>query len=146
MKPIQLVLGIAALAGFCAPAAAQSFDNTVAPAPGEVRIQAGIVIPLGTGGTAAERAPRIETWSDPRQQRALPQASLGQAYDQPRMRPVRIGVNFSGDPRLMLNGREMPGQSDKKGISTLGVVGIGVVVVVVIAVVAVSSTNLYPTN
>lgn len=146
MKQFQLVLGIAALGSFCTPAWAQSFDNTAASAPGEVRIQAGVVIPLGSGGTTAERAPRIETWSDPRQQRALPQASLGTGYDQPRVRPVRIGVNFSGDPRLMLNGREMPGQTDKKGISTLGVVGIGVVVVVVIAVVAVSNSTLYPAN
>lgn len=146
MKQFQLVLGIVALGASGTPASAQTFNDTAAPAPGEVRIQAGIVIPLGSGGSAAERAPRVETWSDHRQQRTLPQASLGHAYDQPRMRPVRVGINFSGDPRLMLNGREMPGQSDKKGISTLGVVGIGVVVVVVIAVVAVSNTQIYPTN
>ena len=143
MKHFQLVLGIVALGGFCTPASAQSFDNTAASMPSEVRIQAGIVIPLGAGGTAAERAPRVETWSDRRQLRASPQARLGYDYDPPNIRPVRIGINFSGNPKLMLNGREMQGQSDKKGISTLAVVGIVVVVVAVGAVVATaSSTNV----
>ena len=142
MKRFQLALGIAALAGMASPVVAQPAESTMFTAPGEVRVQAGVVIPLGAGGSEAERAPRLEAWSDHRQQRDLPLASLGPSYDPAALRPIRIGVNFSGSPRLMLNGREMPGQDNRKGISTLAVVGIGVVALVVIGVVAASNTEV----
>lgn len=117
------------------PAAAQSFDNTGHSGPGAVRVQAGIVIPLGGGGTEAERAPRLEAWSDRTAQRPLPQANLRGDFDPPGSQPVRIGVNFTGETRVMLNGREMPGQENRKGISALGVTGIVVGVLVLGAVV-----------
>ena len=131
MRRIQNCLAILALSGLAAPAAAQSFDNTSRAGRSEVRIQAGVVIPLGGGGTAAERAPRVEAWSDHRAPRTLPQARLRFDQDPLAARPVRIGVNFSGASRLMLNGREMRGQDDRHGISTLGWVGIGVGVAVI---------------
>lgn len=135
MKRFGLSFAALMLALAATPAAAQSFDNTAQAGPNEVRVQAGIVIPLGGGGTDAERAPRLEAWSDHRTQRPLPQASLRPDLDPPKPRPMRIGVNFSGSPRMLVNGREAPGQTDRKNISGLGIAGIVVAVVVVAAAV-----------
>lgn len=132
MKRAHFPLILLSLSLLAAPASAQSFDNTVQASPAGARIQVGIVVPMGGGGTDAERAPRLEAWSDHRSQRSLPQASLGLDFDPPKAQPMRIGVNFTGDARLMLNGRELPEQERRKGISTLGWVGIGVGVAVIV--------------
>jgi hypothetical protein len=129
MKCAHLSLTILTSIALTGSASAQSFNNTALPGPNEARVQAGIVIPLGSGGTDAERAPRIEAWSDHRSQR--PQASLRPDLDQPTTQPMRIGINFTGDTRLMVNGREALNQTGSKGISTLGWAGITVGVVAV---------------
>lgn len=131
MPQFRLTLAALALAGVATPSAAQSFDNTGRDAPGDARVQAGIVIPFGGGGSPAERAPRLEAWSDHRAQRPLPQASLRPDFEPGAVRPVRIGINFSGETRMLVNGREMPGQDNRKGVSTVGWVAIGVAVVAV---------------
>ena len=142
MKRVHLALTILTSIALAAPVSAQSFGNTAQAGPAQVRIQGGIVIPLGGGGTDAERAPRLEVWSDHRTQRSLPQANLGLDLDPPRTRPMRIGVNFTGDARLMLNGREMQEQGHRKGISSLGWIGIGVgVAVIVFGVVVLDAFN-----
>lgn len=129
MKRVLVPLTILTSIALAAPAAAQSFNDTAQTGPAEVRVQAGIVIPLGGGGTDAERAPRLEAWSDHRAQRPVPQASLRPDFEQGAVRPVRIGINFTGETRMLVNGREMPGQDNRKGVSTVGWVAIGVVVV-----------------
>ena len=142
MGRLHNLIGAVIAAALATPAAAQNFDNGVQPRPPEARIQVGVVIPFGGGGTDAERAPRLEAWSDRPAQRQLPAATLGNDFDRPTVRPVRIGFNFSGPTRLMLNGREIPGQDNRKGISALGWVGIGVgVAVVVFGVVALDAFN-----
>jgi hypothetical protein len=113
-----------------------SAQSTLAPGPfqqRDSRVNVGIVVPLGNAGSTAERAPRLEAWSDHRPQQSLPQANLRPDLDPSDARTTRIGVNFTGETRLMINGREAPNQSDRKGISTLGWVAIGVTVVVVAA-------------
>lgn len=146
MKLVQLTLAALSLGGLASPAAAQSFDNTGRAAPVGARVQLGVVIPLGEGGTTAERAPRLEIWNDNRSLHDLPQASLRSDLQPPVVRPIRVGINFSGDPRFMINGREIPEQDDRKGISTEVAIGIGVAVVVAIVVVAASGTEVTLTN
>jgi hypothetical protein len=122
-----------------------SAQSTLAPGPfqqRDSRVNVGIVVPLGNAGSTAERAPRLEAWSDYRPQRSLPQASLRPDLDPSGARPMRIGVNFTGDTRLMINGREAPNQTDRKGVSALGWVAIGVgVAVIVFGVVVIDAFN-----
>lgn len=44
---------------------------------------------------------------------------------------MRIGINFTGETRLMVNGREAPEHTGSKGVSALGWAGITVGVVAV---------------
>lgn len=129
MKRVHIPLTILTSMALTASASAQSFNGAALPGTSEAKVQAGIVIPLGRGGTDAERAPRLEAWSDHRSQR--PQASLRPDLAQPTIQPMRIGINFTGEARLMVNGREAPDQTGSKGVSTLGWAGITVGVVAV---------------
>ena len=96
------------------------------------RVQAGIVIPFGSAGSKAERAPRLEAWSDHGQPRDRSELRL-RLYDAMAVRqPVRIGVSLDSEQRVMLNGREVPKQDNRQNVSTLGWVGIGLVVVLVL--------------
>ncbi len=85
-------------------------------------VKLGVVIPFGSGGSKAERAPRLEAWSDHRSQRDEFQFRLRD--DRDLAQPLRLGVTLGQQPRMIANGREVPGQTDRKGVSALGWVGI----------------------
>jgi hypothetical protein len=122
--------GILALTLACgaASATAQSLDARGLPPEHGARVQAGIVVPLGSGGSAAERAPRLEAWSD----RNRPWRFGDSGQNLPLARPVRLGLSLGENPRFLLGGRELPHGQDANGISTLGWVGIGTVAVLVV--------------
>ncbi len=119
-----------------------SAQSTLAPGPFQQRdnrVNVGIVVPLGNAGSAAEQAPRLEAWSEAGWQRDRAQVRLRTDLDQGQVQSPRLGIALARQPRLMLNGRELPAQDDRKGVSTLGWVGIGVAVVVVVGGVALYS-------
>lgn len=114
-------------------AAAQS---AYSPAQRDFRsgsVNAGIVIPFGGSGSSAERAPRLEAWSEPGRSHQGPELSLRSDREGAYGLPTRLGVTLASNPRMMANGREIPGQDDRHGVSTLGWVGIGLGVVVIAA-------------
>ena len=138
----QFLIAALAVAAISTGAKAGPVDNLASSGPRDARVQVGIVIPLGGGGTDAEQAPRIEAWSEQRAQRPLPQARLRFDQDPNSSRPVRLGINFGGNTRLMIDGREMRGQDKHHNISTLGWVGIGAgVAVIVFGVFALDAFN-----
>jgi hypothetical protein len=97
------------------------------------RMQAGIVIPFGSAGSRSERAPRLEAWSEPGRSQGRAELPRQSNRDEAYSPPTRLGVTLAGQPRMMVNGREVPGQADRHNISALGIVGIvaGVAVIVV---------------
>jgi hypothetical protein len=97
------------------------------------RVQAGIVIPLGSTGSSAERAPRLEMWSERESLRDRAEVRLRTDGDGVYGPPNRLGVTLASNPRMMVNGQQVPGQADRRNISALGVVGIvaGVAVILV---------------
>jgi hypothetical protein len=95
------------------------------------RVQAGIVIPFGSAGTSAERAPRLEAWSQQGWQRESAELRMRADRDPGEAQPIRMGITLNQRPRMMLNGREVPGQDDRHGVSTLSWVGIGLGVAVI---------------
>ena len=130
-----------ALAAIGTMAGAQSNIGATLSDPRDARVQVGVVVPLGGGGNTAERAPRVEIWSDQRSRSQRTQPRLRLDGDEPVVRPMRLGVTLQHQPQLTLNGRELPRQDGRKGISALGVAGIGVVVVVIVLGIAVASSS-----
>jgi hypothetical protein len=114
--------------GAAATAQSTSTMSQTGPQAGmrEARVQAGIVIPFGRAGTTTERAPRLEMWSDHGRDRNPAPQSLRSDADPGYGQPLRFGVTLGSEPRMMVNGREMPGQSDRRNVSALGWVGITV--------------------
>jgi hypothetical protein len=105
-------------------AAAQSTNTMSDTRMRDSSARVGIVVPFGSGGSKAERAPRLEAWSDHRSQRDEFQIRLRDNRDVAQ--PLRLGVTIGEQPRMIANGREVPGQTDRKGVSALGWVGITV--------------------
>jgi hypothetical protein len=131
MKRLHRIATGLALLSICTAGIAQSNLTPGQPGFRDNRIQAGIVIPFGNSGTAAERAPRVETWSEAGRQRGMPELRLQNDQGQTYGPPVRVGLALASEPRLMLNGREVPNQTDRRGVSTLGWIGIGLGVAVI---------------
>ncbi|MFM6930740.1 MAG: hypothetical protein ACKOUT_00680 [Novosphingobium sp.] len=115
-----------ALLAMATPLSAQS---TVAPGPSprsDSRVKLGIVLPLGSSGTRAENAPRVEAWSE----RVRRTESAGNSLDTVRSASFsRLGVSLTRQPRLLVNGREIPQQPNQHNVSAVGWVAIGVGVV-----------------
>jgi hypothetical protein len=125
-------------------AVAQSTNTMSDTRMRESSARVGIVIPLGSGGSKAERAPRLEAWSDHRSQRDEFQLRLRD--DRDVAQPLRLGVTIGEQPRMIANGREVPGQQDRKNVSALGWVGIGVGVVVILGAVFFYEANRVMNN
>ena len=126
------VLMTAAALSLPAPALAQMLDSGGRPAGFERRVSAGVTIPLGASRSASG-TPRLELRAtgerfDPaldRRDRAVAR------LDTPR-RESRIGLTLESRPQLIVDGRALPPDQDKLGLSTLGWVAIGVVTVAVV--------------
>jgi hypothetical protein len=114
-----------------APAQARPLDNLAQSAPAVSRVQVGVTIPFGGGGSEAERAPRLELWGERGQPGEFREARLRTEPDAAYPQQQRLGISFNRQPRLMINGREMPRQDNRHGISALGWVGIGLGVAVI---------------
>lgn len=111
-------------------------QSNIGPSSADVRgtrVQVGVVIPFGGAGSKSERAPRVETWSEPVR---IDRAGAPLLSGDDVARPVRLGISLERQPQLMINGRAMPKSADGNRISTLGWVGIGVGVVVIVLGVA----------
>ena len=138
----RLVTGLAVLV-IGTSASAQSYIGASPSGPRDNRVQVGVIVPFGNAGSAAERAPRIEIWNDQRSPGERAGLRLRLDADAPAVRPLRLGITLQQHPQMTLNGREMALQDGRKGISTLGLVGIGLGVgVIVLAVAATASTNV----
>ncbi|MFM5930114.1 MAG: hypothetical protein ACKOPQ_04310 [Novosphingobium sp.] len=128
MFQFRRTAALLALLATANPLAAQS---TVAPGPSphsDSRVQVGIVLPLGQSGTRAENAPRLEAWSE-RTRRA---GGTGTSLEPVRSASHhRLGMSLTGQPRLLVDGREIPQQSGQNNVSALGWAGIAVGVVAV---------------
>jgi hypothetical protein len=106
------------------PILAQSTNTLTDAGLHGARARAGIVVPFGAAGSRAERAPRLEAWSEPGRQPSAAGMAASSTRDVFLARPIRIGVTLDRDARIMLNGQEAPRQGNRHGVSTLGVVGI----------------------
>jgi hypothetical protein len=93
-------------------------------------VKVGVVIPFGGGGNRAERAPRLEAWSEPAGSRDSMNVQLRSDNSATYGPPAHFGMTLAGQPRMIVNGREVPGQTDRNGVSGLGWVGIGLGVAV----------------
>lgn len=126
MTGLQRMASCLTLLAMSTSAIAQS-SNTLSDArTRDSRAQAGIVIPFGKSGTRAERAPRLEIWSEQAHRHNLANLPVRADRDSTQDLPVRIGIPLNSQPRMLRNGREIPGQSDRHGVSALGWVGIGI--------------------
>jgi hypothetical protein len=112
------------------PAFAQSASPLTREGLPDARVQVGVVVPLGSAGSKAERAPRLEAWSEHGPTRAATQAPLRFDPAIPA-KQMRLGVTLTKAPQMMLNGREVPRGKDGKPIGTWGWVAIGTVAVLV---------------
>lgn len=103
------------------------------------------MVPLGSAGNEVERAPRVEAWSE-QGRRGYPSEARLPIGAMPEFRSsTRIGLTLSDDSRLTFNGREARLSESRRGISTLGVVGIVVAVGAVTALLVVSNgLNISP--
>lgn len=119
---------MAALAVMAIPVHAHAMNglttNSV-PAVGN-KVSLGLVVPLGKGGKAHERKPRLELGFD---HRAKPQSMqlISSEFKASDERTARIGISLSKQPQLLLNGREMQFADERKNISTIALIGIGLV-------------------
>ena len=139
----RLATGLALLA-IGTSAAAQTQIGGGPSDPRDSRVQIGVIVPLGSAGSKAERAPRVELWSDRRSQSERVRPRLRLDSSAPTVRPVRLGVTLQQHPQMTLNGREVPRQNDRQGVSALGWVGIGVGVVVLTVVVFTATGGFDP--
>lgn len=145
MKLMRLQAGMIAFSLIASPASAQLSNNLASSAAVESRVQAGIVIPLGQGGSSAERAPRLEAWSEHRPLRDLPVPILRPSMDPAVLRQSRIGFSLGDQTRLLVNGRDVGQENGRMGISTLGWVGIGVGLAVLVGgAIASNGFNISP--
>ena len=125
-------------------AAAQTQIGASPSGPRDARVQIGVIVPFGSAGSTAERAPRVEVWSDQREPAQRTTTPLRLDRDEPTVRRVRLGVTLQQHPQLTLNGREMPQQDSRHGVSALGWAGIGLGVVVLTVVVFTAAGGFGP--
>jgi hypothetical protein len=133
MSKLRLTIALLTSFTICTTASARPSDNLARSGIGESGAHIGIVIPFGSNGSSAERAPRLEAWSGPGQHSSNVDVPLLADRDQAYGQPTRFGVTITGQPRMMHNGREVPGQVDRHNVSALGWIGItaGVAAIVV---------------
>jgi len=131
----RFAAGLALLAIGTSAAAQSAFTSaqysSAQSAPRDNRLQIGIVIPFGHAGTSAERAPRLEAWSEAGRLRDASVLRTRAERELAYGRSAHLGLTLNQQPRLMLNGREVPHQSNRHGVSTLGAAGIVLGVVVI---------------
>lgn len=107
----------------------------------ESRVRVGLVVPFGSAGNQAERAPRLEAWSE-HQRHGNTDMSWMSGDRRGKAVPLRLGITLDGQSQMMLNGRELPQQSSKQGVSTVGWIAIGVgVAVLAFGVVLIDHVN-----
>jgi hypothetical protein len=94
----------------------------------ERRAALGITIPFGKGGRESERKPRLELAFDHRQHDANG-LEIRDGVNQNTGNPIRLGLTLSKEPKMMMNGRELPKQNIRNNVSTAGWIAIGVVAV-----------------
>lgn len=141
MRKMMMAGAALALAANGTSAIAQSNLASELPGRQEGRVNVGVVIPFGSAGSKAERAPRLEAWSERGRYEAASTLRI-RTSPQEEVKPVRLGVTLDGQTRLMINGREMPRQENKQGVSTVGWVAIGVgVAVLAFGVVLIDHVN-----
>jgi hypothetical protein len=129
MKHFHRLASVLALAATGTSATAQSSNTLAQERMRDSRFQAGILIPFGSAGSTAERAPRLEAWSEPGTARTL---RLRTDAASEFVQPVRLGITLNQHPRMIRNGQEVPGQTDRHHVSALGWVGITVGVAAVV--------------
>jgi hypothetical protein len=118
------------------PAAAQSFHPTRQYSEVDRQVSVGLTIPLGRGGSRAERQPRVDLIFDHRRRDANG-LQIREGMDFRQQRPVRLGFTLSEQPQMMLNGRAAPGQNERKNFSDGAWVGLGLASAVGIALLVV---------
>lgn len=108
-----------------APLSAQSFQSARELSAPDSIVSIGLSVPLGSGGSRAERQPRLDFAIEHRRRDAddLEVRELGGLETR---RPFRLGVTLSDKPQLMLNGRAKPQDSARYNLSTAAWIGIGV--------------------
>lgn len=107
LRNFSAVLATGALAS--QPVAAQTLQDVVMDRQSEVRVSAGITIPLGGQRGKAARKPRFDLGFAQYQQRndvLWLQQPTANALDQ-RWRTTKLSLTLEDNPRLMMNGVQM---------------------------------------
>jgi hypothetical protein len=115
----RIAAGLALLAIAAGAGAQSAYSPTQRDLRGGGGVRAGIVIPFGNTGSAAERAPRLEAWSEPGRTQGSTEQPLRSDRDEAYGPPLRLGVTLTGQPRMIQNGQEAPGQADRRNVSAL---------------------------
>lgn len=92
---------------------------------------AAVTIPLGHSRDDSLTAPRFELITRTRAPSSV-LAVVARDEDR-RWQERRIGFTLDGSDQFMINGRPLPVNDQRDGISTLGAVGIGVGVLLVVS-------------
>jgi hypothetical protein len=117
-------------------AVAQSYHGSDFVRPADKRVSLGLTVPIGKGGKAQERKPRLELGFDHRASQQSFEIA-GTELKALNNQKARIGLSLSKDPHLMLNGREVPKVDGRYNLSTVAWIGIGLVAAAGIGVVVV---------
>lgn len=116
-------------------AIAQTFDPAGRPLGADRRVSVGVTLPLGgSAGSAGKPQLELRAVADHRAIRTVAgdRDSVGWLPRSAQPREARIGLTLAEQPRLTVDGRELPEAERKLGISTIGWVAIGVAAAAVV--------------